>query len=144
MYFDKFRDDIRTWVTNPLLGAWKPIWIAQFADVTSPTLYWFTNLHVVGRRSRARDLGPGRIGVARHRRRALAAVSLAVPIGYYAAAGQTIAPMIRYLLPLTPALAVAAGVLSADWLRRPASAARRPRWPPCSCSAHRRSTPAPT
>ena len=53
------------------------------------------------------------------RRRALAAVSLAVPIGYYAAAGQTIAPMIRYLLPLTPALAVAAGVLSADWLRRP-------------------------
>ena len=119
LYFDKFRDDIRTWVTNPLLGAWKPIWIAQFADVTSPTLYWFTNLMWWG-------VGPaleiwalaGLVWLAT-RRRALAAVSLAVPIGYYAAAGQTIAPMMRYLLPLTPALAVAAGVLSADWLRRP-------------------------
>lgn len=119
MYFDKFRNDIRTWVTNPLLGAWKPIWIAQFADLSSPTLYWFTNLMWWG-------LGPaleiwslaGLVWLAT-RRRALAVVSLAVPIGYYAAAGQTIAPMIRYLLPLTPALAVAAGVLSADWLRRP-------------------------
>ena len=119
LYFDKFRGDIRTWVTNPLLGAWKPIWIAQFADVTSPTLYWFTNLMWWG-------VGPaleiwalaGLVWLAT-RRRALAAVSLAVPIGYYAAAGQTIAPMMRYLLPLTPALAVAAAVLSADWLRRP-------------------------
>jgi hypothetical protein len=119
IYFDKFRDDIRTWVTNPLLGTWKPIWIAQFADVASPRLYWFTNLMWWGLGPALEIWGLAGLLWLATRRRALAAVSLAVPIGYYAAAGQTIAPMIRYLLPLAPALAVAAGVLSADWLRRP-------------------------
>jgi len=33
-------------------------------------------------------------------------------------AGHTVAPMIRYTLPLAPTLAVAAGVLGADWLQR--------------------------
>jgi hypothetical protein len=119
MYFDKFRDDIRTWVTNPLLGAWKPIWIAQFADVTSPTRYWLTNLLWWGVGPALEIWGLAGLVWLATRRNAAAAVSLAVPIGYYAAAGQTIAPMIRYMLPLTPVLAVAAGVISAGWLRRP-------------------------
>jgi 4-amino-4-deoxy-L-arabinose transferase-like glycosyltransferase len=119
MYFDKFRDDIRTWVTNPLLGAWKPIWIAQFADLTSPRLYWFTNLMWWGVGPALEILGLAGFVWLATRRQAAAIVSLAVPIGYYAAAGQTIAPMMRYLLPLTPALAVAAAVIAVDWLGRP-------------------------
>ncbi len=43
-YFRKFRDDIQTWVTDPLTGVSRPIWIAQFADVRNFQLYWFTNL----------------------------------------------------------------------------------------------------
>src|SRR5262249_38175057 len=42
-YFDKFRDDIRVWVIDPLSGATRPEWIAQFADVNALP-YWFTNL----------------------------------------------------------------------------------------------------
>lgn len=115
-YYDKFRLDIREWVTNPLLGAWTPIWEAQFADVT-PRTYWFTNLLFWG-------LGPflelwalaGLVWLAFRRDRASWLLA-AYPVTYYLIAGQTIAPFIRYTLPLTPALAVAAGVLSADGLR---------------------------
>src|SRR5262249_2593149 len=42
-YFDKFRDDIKVWVIDPLSGATRPEWIAQFADVNALP-YWFTNL----------------------------------------------------------------------------------------------------
>jgi hypothetical protein len=118
-YFDKFRDDIRTWVTDPLTGATKPIWAAQFADVAAPRRFWFTNLLWWG-------LGPALeiwtlAGVAwlLTRWRGAAWVAAAVPIGYFLTAGNTIAPFVRYAVPLAPALAVAGGVLSGDLLRRP-------------------------
>src|SRR5262249_62254103 len=41
-YFDKFRDDIKVGVIDPLSGATKPEWIAQFADVNAIP-YRFTN-----------------------------------------------------------------------------------------------------
>ncbi len=118
-YPDKFRSDIKEWVTDPLSGATKPIWIGQFGDLTVPELYWFTNLLWWG-------LGPmleilGLVGVVwllvRWDRRA--AVAASFPIIYFVAAGRTIAPMIRYSLPLIPALAIAAGVVAAEWMRRP-------------------------
>ena len=52
------------------------------------------------------------------RRDPRAVVVAAFAVIYYAVAGHTVAPMIRYTLPLAPALAVAAGVLGADWLQR--------------------------
>ncbi len=115
----KFRADIKEWVTDPLSGVTKPIWIGQFGDLKVPELYWFTNLLWWG-------LGPalemlGLVGVIwlllkRDRR---ATVVAAFPIIYFLVAGRTIAPMIRYSLPLAPALAIAAGVLAAEWMRRP-------------------------
>src|SRR5439155_1166908 len=45
-----------------------------------------------------------------------AAVAASAPIIYYLVAGHTVAPMIRYTLPLAPLLAVSAGVLGADLL----------------------------
>lgn len=118
-YPDKFRSDIKEWVTDPLSGATKPIWIGQFGDLTVPELYWFTNLLWWG-------LGPmleilGLVGViwllVRWDRRA--AVVASFPIIYFVVAGRTIAPMIRYSLPLVPALAIAAGAVGAEWIRRP-------------------------
>src|SRR4029450_8707598 len=86
-YPDKFRSDIKEWVTDPLSGATKPIWIGQFGDLTVPELYWFTNLLWWG-------LGPmleilGLVGVVlllvRWDRRA--AVAAAFPFLFFAAAG---------------------------------------------------------
>ena len=97
----------------------KPIFFAQFADISNFRLYWFTNLLWW-------SLGPmleilGLAGVvwllARLDRRA--AVVAAFPIIYYIVAGQTVAPMIRYTLPLAPALAISAGIFGADLLARP-------------------------
>ena len=92
---------------------------AQFADVTSPTRYWFTNLLWFG-------LGPaleiwslcGLVWLATRRTR-IAWVTLAFPLAYFFSAGRTIAPFMRYAVPLAPALALAAAVLSADLLKRP-------------------------
>jgi hypothetical protein len=56
------------------------------------------------------------------RRDPRAVVVASFAIIYYAVAGHTVAPMIRYTLPLAPTLAVAGGVLSADWLQRSRSA----------------------
>jgi 4-amino-4-deoxy-L-arabinose transferase-like glycosyltransferase len=118
-YPSKFRADLKEWVTDPLSGVTKPIWIGQFADLRVPEFYWFTNLLWWG-------LGPmleilGLAGViwllVKWDRRTVVAASF--PIIYFLTAGRTIAPMIRYSLPLIPALAVAAGVLGAEWLRRP-------------------------
>jgi hypothetical protein len=118
MYYGKFRQDIRDWVTAPLTGVWKPIWTAQFADVTSPHLYWFTNILWWG-------LGPafeiaGLAGVIWlfWRRDRQAAVAGVFVISYFIVAGQTVTPFARYGVPLVPALAVAAGVLLADLLAR--------------------------
>src|SRR5215510_1494123 len=42
-YYDKFRADIVYWVVGVNAGTWRPIYVAQFADVR-PWLYWFTNI----------------------------------------------------------------------------------------------------
>jgi len=116
-YWDKFRDDIRVWVVEPLTGQTQFLWTANFYDVTSPHWYWFTNLLWWG-------LGPAMeiwalAGLAwlLVRRSKAAFVSAIVPLTYFAVAGHTTAPFLRYAIPLIPALAVCAGVLSADILR---------------------------
>jgi 4-amino-4-deoxy-L-arabinose transferase-like glycosyltransferase len=122
-YYDKFRADIVYWVVGVNSGTWRPIYVAQFADVR-PWLYWFTNILWWG-------LGPafeiaGVAGVlwllARRDRQAVVAATF--PIAYYAAAAQGIAPFMRYAAPLAAGLAVSAAVLCADLVSRP-----RLRWP---------------
>jgi hypothetical protein len=119
-YFDKFLFDVRTQITEPHTGGSQPIWLAHFADLGSPRLYWFTNLLWWG-------MGPALeivslAGVvwllARRARPALLAAS--VPIAYFVIAGATQAPFIRYAIPLIAALSVPAGVLCADLMQRPA------------------------
>jgi len=119
LHYDKFRADVAELVTQPMaVGANAGVWAAHFTGI-SPRTYWFTNLLWWG-------LGPaleiwGLLGVAwliALRTRA-SLTAAAFPILYFIAAGQTALPFIRYTVPLAPALAVAAGVLSADLLRRP-------------------------
>ena len=95
-YFGKFRDDIKVWVIDPLSGATKPEWIAQFADVNAVP-YWFTNLLMWA-------LGPalevcGLIGIGwllLTKQRAAILAGL-FPILYWISAGKTatVAPFIR-------------------------------------------------
>ena len=128
-YYAKFRSDIKDWVIDPLSGAVRPLWIGQFADV-SALPYWFTNLLWW-------SLGPalecwalaGVIWLL-FRRDRVAILAAAFPIVYWLSAGRTatIAPFIRYTVPLAPPLALAAGVLSADLIRRP-------RWRPLGIGA---------
>jgi hypothetical protein len=117
IYYQKFRQDIHDWVTAPLTGQWKPIWAAQFFDV-SPHTYWFTNVLWWG-------LGPafelaGLAGVAWliWRRDGRAVVAAAFALAYFLVAGRTVTPFARYGVPLVPALAIAGGVLAADMLER--------------------------
>jgi 4-amino-4-deoxy-L-arabinose transferase-like glycosyltransferase len=126
LYYDKFRQDIAEQITTPLTGAVKPIWIAQFRDV-QPQLYWLTNLWW--------GMGPameiwGLVGVVwlALRRTRVAFVAAAFPVVYFLTAGGTVAPMARYILPLGPGLAVAAGALSAGLISRP-------RWRPWAVAA---------
>lgn len=118
MYWSKFKDDVRNWVIDPGSGARQVIFTSQFADLTQPRLYWFTNLLWWG-------LGPlfeaaGLVGVlwllVRRDRHALVAASFA--IFYYVAASQTTAPHIRYAAPLAAGLAVPAGVFLAELMTR--------------------------
>jgi hypothetical protein len=117
-YYGKFRSDIKEWVTDPLLGVWKPLWVGQFAGI-SPRSYWVTNLLWW-------SLGPaleiwalaGLIWLLWRRDR-LAALAAAFPLTFWLAAGQGSAPFIRYAVPLAPPLAVSAAVLSADLMRLP-------------------------
>jgi dolichyl-phosphate-mannose-protein mannosyltransferase len=128
-YYDKFRSDIKDWVIDPLSGTSKPFWIGQFADVNGPT-YWFTNLLWWG-------LGPaleiwaltGVVWLLLRRDRQ-AFLAAAFPIAYWLSAGKTatVAPFIRYTVPLAPMLAVAAAALSADLLKRA-------RWRPLALTA---------
>ena len=92
--------------------------------------YWFTNLLWWG-------LGPafevwalGGVVWLLVRRERVALLAAAFPIVYWLSAGRTatVAPFIRYTVPLAPPLAVAAAVLSADLLRRP-------RWRPLAMAA---------
>jgi 4-amino-4-deoxy-L-arabinose transferase-like glycosyltransferase len=119
-YYDKFRSDVKIWVIDPLSGETKPEWIAQFADVNALP-YWFTNLLWWGLGPALEVWGLAGLIWLIVRRDRLALLAAAFPIVYWLSAGRTasIAPFIRYTVPLAPPLAVAAGVLSADLLRRP-------------------------
>jgi Dolichyl-phosphate-mannose-protein mannosyltransferase len=120
-YFDKFRDDIKTWVIDPLSGTTKPEWIAQFADV-NVLPYWFTNLLWWG-------LGPaleicglaGVVWLLAVRKDRLSILAGLFPIVYGLSAGKTatVAPFIRYTVPLAPPLAIAAGALCSDLIGKP-------------------------
>jgi hypothetical protein len=115
LYQDKFRRDIAEQITEPLTGAVKPIWIAQFRDV-QPQLYWFTTNLWWGMGPAMELWGLAGIAWLAARRTRVALVALAFPVVYFLAAGGTIAPMARYILPLGPGFAVAAGALSAGLL----------------------------
>ena len=117
-YPEKFLSDFKEQVTDPLLGAVKPIFFAQFADIPNLRLYWFTNLLWWSLGPMLEVLGLAGVAWLIFRRDPRAAVVASFAIIYYAVAGHTVAPMIRYTLPLAPTLAVAAGVLGADWLHR--------------------------
>ena len=117
-YPGKFLSDFKEQITDPLLGAVKPIFFAQFADIPNLRLYWFTNLLWWSLGPMLEVLGLAGVVWLLFRRDPRAAVVASFAIIYYAVAGHTVAPMIRYTLPLAPTLAVAAGVLGADWLQR--------------------------
>jgi hypothetical protein len=114
----KFLSDIKEQVTDPLTGVTKPIWIGNFADLRFPQFYWFTNLLPWGLGPLLALLGLAGVVWLLMRRDKAAAVVAIFPIVYFAAAGRTIAPFIRYAIPLVPAMALTAGILSAAWLRR--------------------------
>jgi hypothetical protein len=118
-YWDKFRFDVRTQITEPLSGATRPIFFAHFADLEHPRLYWFTNLLPWGMGPALAICGLAGVIWLLTRRTRLALVSAAVPIAYFAVAGNSVAPFVRYTIPLAAQLAVAAGVLSSDLLQRP-------------------------
>jgi hypothetical protein len=113
---DKFLSDFKEQVTDPLTGVVRPIFMSQFADISSHRLYWFTNLLWWSLGPMLEILGLAGVVWLLVRRDRIAAVAAAFPIIYFIVAGQTVAPMIRYTLPLAPALAVAAGVCAGDWL----------------------------
>jgi 4-amino-4-deoxy-L-arabinose transferase-like glycosyltransferase len=117
LYPDKARTDIRDWVTAPLTGAWKPIWTAQFADVASPHLFWFTNLLWWGVGPAFEILGLAGVAWLFWKRQRAAAVAATFAVAYFVVAGKTITPFARYAVPLVPALAIAAAVAGADLLK---------------------------
>ena len=117
-YPDKFRADVKAQVFDPLLGVTQPIFFAQFADIGPPRLYWFTNLLWWSLGPMLEVLGIAGVLWLIARRDAKSAVLASFPIIYFAVAGRSVAPMIRYTLPLAPALAVSAGVLGIDWIAR--------------------------
>ena len=123
-YRDKFLADIKEQVTDPLTGVTKPIWIGNFADLKTPSLYWLTNLLPWGLGPLLALLGLAGVVWLLSRRDKRAAVVAAFPIIYFLAAGRSIAPFIRYAIPLVPALAIAAGIVGAEWLRRGGMLAR--------------------
>jgi hypothetical protein len=117
--FEKFRADVQELVVGPMSGGIRAIWAAQFTNV-QPRTFWFTNILWWG-------LGPAfeiwallAIGWLLWRRDRLALMAAAFPIVYYIVAGRTALPFARYGVPLVPAMAVVAGILSADLLARPA------------------------
>ena len=123
-YWTKFLADIKEQVTDPLTGVTKPIWIGNFADLRSPELYWFTNLLPWGLGPMLAALGLAGVVWLLARRDKRAAIVAAYPIIYFLAAGRSIAPFIRYAIPLVPALALTAGILGAVWWQRGRTLAR--------------------
>jgi len=118
LFYEKFRGDVSDQISGPLLGASRPLWNANFRDV-QPQLYWFNNLLPWGIGPAFMIWGLAGIGWLLTRKTRLAVAVAAYPLAYYAVAGQTVTPFIRYSLPLLPGLAVAAGVLSGDLLKHP-------------------------
>ena len=118
-YPNKFLLDFRQQVIDPLTGVTNPIFFAQFADITNFRLYWFTNLLLWSLGPMLELLGLAGVVWLLTRLDRRAAVVAMFPIIYYLVAGQTVAPMIRYTLPLAPALAISAGIFGADLLARP-------------------------
>jgi hypothetical protein len=117
-YFAKFQSDIKEWVTDPLTGVTKPIWAAQFADLRRPEFYWFTNLLWWGLGPLLEILGLMGVGWLLLQWEKRAALIAAFPIAYFIATGHVNTPFARYAVPLTPALAVAAGTFGAALLTR--------------------------
>jgi len=118
-YPNKFMLDFRQQVIDPLTGVTQPPFFAQFADLRHHRLYWFTNLLWWSLGPALEILGLAGVVWLLARRDKRAAVAASFPIIYFLVAGQTVAPMIRYTLPILPALSIAAAVLGADWLSRP-------------------------
>jgi 4-amino-4-deoxy-L-arabinose transferase-like glycosyltransferase len=119
IYRNKFWRDINEQIIGPVLAGETPFFVSQFADLKHPTLYWFTTNFWWG-------FGPaleiwGLLGIIWFfvRPSRLTMVAASFPLFYFLIAGGTSAPMARYILPLSPAFAVAAGVLSASLLRQP-------------------------
>jgi 4-amino-4-deoxy-L-arabinose transferase-like glycosyltransferase len=117
-YFEKFQFDVRTQITEPLTGITKPIFFAHFVDLASPRLYWFTNLLWWGMGPALEIVSLAGVVWLLTKKTKPAVLSAAVPIAYFVIAGNSVAPFVRYVIPLVTALTVAAGVLSADLLRR--------------------------
>jgi 4-amino-4-deoxy-L-arabinose transferase-like glycosyltransferase len=119
LYWDKFLFDVRTQITEPLSGATRPIFFAHFFDLEHPRLYFFTNLLWWGMGPALEIAGLAGVVWLLTRRTTPALLAATVPIAYFVVAGGTVAPFIRYAIPLATSLTVAAGVLSADLLRQP-------------------------
>ena len=118
-YFAKFQSDIKEWVTDPLTGVIKPIWVAQFADLKRPELYWFSNLLWWGYGPCLEILGTLGVVWLLLQREKRAAVVAAFPILYFISTGHVNTPYARYAIPLAPALAICGGLLGAGMLARP-------------------------
>jgi MFS family permease len=113
----RFLSDVRSEIVETNFQSGGPIWTAQFADVARRR-FWFTNLLPW-------SLGPAMavwalagLGWLLVRRDRAALVVASYLVFYYLLASRTTTPYVRYVLPAVPGLAVAAGVLSADLLRR--------------------------
>ena len=119
MYYDKFRDDVRTQITEPLTGITRPIFFAHFFDLPNIRAYWFTNLLWWGMGPALEVVSLAGVVWLVTRKSKAAVLSAAVPIAYYVVAGRSVAPFVRYAIPLATSLTVAAGVLTADLWRRP-------------------------
>src|SRR5206468_790128 len=103
----------------------KPIWTAQFADVTSPHLFWFTNLLWWGLGPAFEIVGLAGVVWLFWKKQRAAAVAASFAVAYFLVAGKTITPFARYAVPLVPALAISAGVLGSDLLDEKRGSRRR-------------------
>jgi hypothetical protein len=123
-YFDKFMLDVREQIAAPHLTGTTAMYAAHFVGIR-PRLFWFTNLlwWSVGPVLEVASIAAIAWLVVRRDR--LALITAAFPIVYWLVAGQSPAPFVRYVLPLTPALAVVTGVAFSDWLQLANVALRR-------------------